>query len=122
MQRRKLKITIESFLINAISKTSRDQVDLAFGRQRCLSQRLPNPPRKRSLEAIVIDQIHVLLIDRIASTLLMIDDIVDFRASMRGREVAEAVYIQYSSVRRERRGVKDFDEPTNQLKPLSHVI
>ncbi len=97
MQRRKLKITIESFLINAISKTSRDQVDLAFGRQRCLSQRLPNPPRKRSLEAIVIDQIHVLLIDRIASTLLMIDDIVDFRASMRGREVAEAVYIQYST-------------------------
>ena len=36
MQRRKLKITIGSFLINAISKTSHDQIDLAFGRQRCL--------------------------------------------------------------------------------------
>ncbi len=65
MQRRKLKIIIESFLINAISKTSRDQVDLAFGRQRCLSQHLSNSPRKRSLEAIVIDQIHVVLIDRV---------------------------------------------------------
>ncbi len=86
MQRRKLKIIIESFLINAILKTSRDQIDLAFGRQRCLSQRLSNPFRKRSLEAIVIDQNHVLLIDH------KIDDIVDFRASMRDREVARAVY------------------------------
>jgi len=53
--------------------------------------------------------------------LLKIDDIVDFRASMRGREVAGAVYILYSSVRREKE-VKNFDEPTNKLKPLSHVI
>jgi len=53
-----------------------------------------NSFRKQNLEAIVIDQSHALLIDRIASALLKIDDIVDFRMSMRGREVARAVYIQ----------------------------
>jgi len=53
-----------------------------------------NPFRKQGLGAIAIDQSHALLIDRIASALLKIDDIVDFRASMRGREVARAVYIQ----------------------------
>jgi len=53
--------------------------------------------------------------------LLKINDIVDFRMSMRDREVArESIY---SNVRRDERGrVKDFDEPTNKLKPLSHVI
>jgi len=42
---------------------------------------------------MIIDQSHALLIDRIASTLLKMNDIVDFRTSMRGKEVAEAVYI-----------------------------
>ncbi len=63
-----------------------------------------NPLRKQSLEVIVIDQSHALLIDRIASALLKIDDIVDFRASMRDREVAKAAYIVVS----EEEGSKEF--------------
>ncbi len=59
-----------------------------------LSQRLIHPEKKQGLGAIAIDQSHALLIDHIASALLKIDDIVDFRMSMRGREVAGAVYIQ----------------------------
>jgi hypothetical protein len=51
-----------------------------------------NPSREQGLGAIVIDQSHALLIDCIASALLKIDDIVDFRTSMRDREVAEEVY------------------------------
>jgi len=49
--------------------------------------------------------------------LFKIDDIVDFRTLMRGREVPGAVYIVS-----EEGGIKGFDEPTNKLKPLSHVI
>jgi hypothetical protein len=49
--------------------------------------------------------------------MLKINDIVDFRTSMRGEEVAKVVY----SVRRKGE-VKNSDETTNKLKPLSHVI
>jgi len=49
------------------------------------------------------------------------NDIVDFKMSMRDREVArESIY---SNVRRdERERIKNFDESTNKLKSLSHVI